>query len=158
MEVRSIRSLDTDVAAAVDGLVAQYKAMVTSGFTVQQLGSLVVSAAASVMRAIQGGAAALSPANQDALVLEAIGELFDQVAPLIDVPYVPEAIETRLVDPYLRKIILQLAAGAITSLRSIFDKTGWGTPTPSPVPAMPPLPVEPVKPVIPRTIFAVSPS
>lgn len=117
-----IEELNTDVQTKIGELIDFYRGLAGDGLSLADVWSIVQRAAASFVQVLKlaGG---LDAAQRQALALEAVGRLFDALAPLVDVPFVPEIVESKLLDPVLRKAVLQLAQGAIDALNRVLDRT-----------------------------------
>lgn len=131
-----LKDLGTDIQNAIHNLVNHYKTTVPKGGKIHLAGAvaLVQTAVASLLKLIETNpeTAKLPAGSQDQLILEAIGSLFDQIAPTIAIPGIPAAVETGVLDPIVKNLVLNLAEGAITALRNIFTKLGAsGTPAPA---------------------------
>lgn len=116
------------LAAAIAALIAHYRANLGTSITASQLGQIATSAVASLLRAVKESGANLTEAEVETTVLDAAGQLFDALAPLIQVPLVPAIVTTQVIDPALRRLFLDLVRGAIVSLGNIFDRVGWAEP------------------------------
>lgn len=136
-----IKSLSNPIQSALAGLVAHYRDLASDGMSLADVWSLVQRAAASIL-AVLDQISTLDRAAKNAVALEAVGDLFDAIAPVVDIPFVPELVETRLVDPVARKIVLQLAERAIAVLGQVLDRTG-GNAAPDPTEATGGIPVIP---------------
>lgn len=55
----------------------------------------------------------LSGPNKKAAVMSAIGQAFDALAAVVDIPYIPEPIESMVVEPALKKGVLLFASGLV---------------------------------------------
>jgi hypothetical protein len=141
-------SLDGAIGMAVETTITHYTDLAKDKLTLAEVGGLLTSAAASFLRIFKD-ANGLG-ADTKETILEILGVLFDRIAPRVDIPWVPEVIESRVVDPKLRKAILHFADGAIDSLIGIFNRTGWVDVVPG-VNGTPAAPAGETPPVIPGT-------
>lgn len=116
------------LAAEIAALIAHYRSSLGGSVTASQLGQIATGAVASLLRAVKESGANLTGAEVETTVLDAAGQLFDALAPLIQIPLVPAVIETQVIDPALRRLFLDLVRGAIVSLGNIFDRVGWTEP------------------------------
>lgn len=55
----------------------------------------------------------LSGPNKKAAVMAAVGQAFDALAAVVDIPYIPEPIESMVVEPALKKGVLLFASGLV---------------------------------------------
>jgi hypothetical protein len=116
------------IAAEIAALIAHYRGTMGASVSTAQLGQIATAAVASLLRLVKESGANLTQAEVDAVVLEAAGELFDVLAPLLDIPFVPAVIETTVIDPALKDVFLKLVEGAMAALAGIFDRIGWTEP------------------------------
>lgn len=133
-----LKSLGGDLQTALFDLIEYYRSLAADGISFSDAWSLIQRSLASFLKVLEV-TSNLSRAEKNALAVEAAGELYDALAPLIDIPGVPEFVEVRFIDPALRKLVTQLAEGAVTALVTIFDRIGW-TDQPSSDPQIPVIP------------------
>lgn len=97
-------TIDQIKAARSDGQVTWTEAMTILAGCVQRL-----VAEAALLRGVAG-------ADKKAAVMAAIGQTFDMLAAAVDIPYIPEPIESMVVEPALKKGVLLFADGLIEVL------------------------------------------
>lgn len=140
------RTAYTSVAKQIDEIIAHYKQLTKDGWTVDEVWEMTQSGIASFMKVIEtiGG---ISAQQKKAVVLEAASRFYDRVIAPLDIPRVPEFLETRLVDPAIKNFFLKLVSGAVDSLTNIFNRVGWSDVPPGvnganggTVPSTPPTP------------------
>ena len=96
------------IKAEVDQLVAKFNAARADGkITVAEVGMLLGETHESVVDIVE--VLNVPGADKKALALQAVGEVYDRCIEPFDLPYVPDGIA----DPILRRVVLQLADGAI---------------------------------------------
>lgn len=100
---------------------AQFEA---GGKTATALSDVITRAVATLLKEL-AEVVGLDPAKRREMIIAAAGELFDTLAPFVDIPFVPEFVETRFIDPALRPLVLAAVEGAYDALLSVFDKAGW---------------------------------
>lgn len=132
-------SLYDDLKAAIDKIIADYKAANADGkLSFSEIFELVGNAVATFVQLVEtyGGT---SGAEKKAAVLQAIEQLFDEVIIPIDIKGIPNFLEP-IADRALKQLVLALADGWIDSIVNIFNKTGWGVPGGAPTgdPSTPP--------------------
>jgi hypothetical protein len=131
------------VTRAVSSLIAKYRILSADGLTLAELASLGADAVADAVTAFEaiGG---LTGHEKKQAALGFADVFYDQVIAPIDIPRIPEFVETRVVDPALKQLFLKLAEGLVESLVKLFNQVGWPAPPPGPGPApappAPPLP------------------
>jgi hypothetical protein len=124
-------SLYDNMKAAIDNIIADYKAANTDGkLTFTEIFTLVSNAVATFVQLLEnfGGG---TGAEKKAVVLQAIEQFFDEVIIPIDIKGIPNVLEG-IVGRALKQLVLSLADGWIDSIVNIFNKTGWGVPGGSP--------------------------
>lgn len=110
-----------DLKAELDELLAYYKSLKTDGWSMEDIYSFVTRAVASLVRLV--GEYDATTTDLKATVLAAFDELYDKVVAPIDIPYVPERIEARFVDPFLKAALKKQVAGMIDGLVRVFNST-----------------------------------
>lgn len=125
----------TDLKKELNELLAYYKSLKTDGWTMEEIYSFITRSVASIVRLV--GEYSTSETDIKTTVMTAIDELYDNVIAPIDIPYVPNLIETRFVDPLIKAALKKQISGIIDGLLKVFDRP----PTPNPEVTTPP-PVE----------------
>lgn len=139
-EAQKITLVDA-VKAEVDRLIAHYKEAMGDGkLQLAEVWKIFSAATASIVTVL-GNAGSYEGAIKKEVVLDYLGTFYDQAVEPLDIPFVPGWIESRFVDPQLKKLFLTMAAGAIDTFVSIFNRVGWepkqdpaSDPTPGSVP------------------------
>jgi hypothetical protein len=127
-------ALYDDIEGALTEIIAHYKNATKDGkLSFSELITLGSNAVASLMQVAEhfGG----TGTEKKQAVITALGQFYDQVIAPIDIKGVPNLLEG-IVDKALKELMLTLAGGWIDSLTTIFNKSGWATPT-TPAPGAP---------------------
>lgn len=122
------------VEAQLKALIAHYKTVAVDGLTVEEIWELVQDAIASAMRIIKSADAQSGNTPSltfDEVIMHFAEEFYDQVLGPIDLPKIPNVIETRFVDPALRGAFLRLVRGMVNSLKKILGRAGWEADAPA---------------------------
>jgi len=138
----------TEFKAAIDAVIADYKAKAKDGLTIPEIWELSSNALATFV-SLAGKLKTLSGADKKKLVMDAAADFYDKVIAPIDIPRVPNFVEVTVVDPAVRQLWLMLADGAVEALVNIFNKSDgwfkepaddgtWKPTTPTGNPALPP--------------------
>ncbi len=126
-----------DLNKEVEDVLAHYRRYKVDGWTVTEVYEFITRATGSLVRLV----GEYDPSHDDlkATVLAAIGKLYDDVLAPIDIPYVPNIIETRFLDPAIRSALLKQVSGMIDGLLKIFaDPPAVPPGAPAVTPAAPP--------------------
>jgi hypothetical protein len=118
----------TSIEAAIEAIIAHYKALAVNGLSLSELFTLATSAAASLVSLFTQNTT-LTAAEIETAITLAAGTLYDSISPLIVIPFVPPMVEAMLAQTF-KPIFLNVVNGAVVSLLSIFSKL---VPTPAPV-------------------------
>lgn len=79
---------------------------------------------AAVVRLLEKWNGYTGSAKKEA-ALKAVELFYDRVIAPLDIPGVPEPLESLVVDPALKRVLLQVAAGLIDTLVAYFNRQGW---------------------------------
>lgn len=125
------QELFSAIRGEIDKLIAHYKQSASDGLSLPEVFNLFSDFVASCVRIVDLFAARSSHkilgADKKAAVLAAVGVFYDNVIAPLDIPYVPELLEKRFVDPALRSLFLRLAEGLIDTLVAMLNRaTGGG--------------------------------
>ena len=120
-----------DLTAKLDGVIAYYKVAAADGWTVAEVYSVITRAVATLLKLLTAPDA-VAPAELKAVVLAAFDKLYDEVMAPIDIPYVPDVIETRFVDPILKVALRDQVAGILDALLKIFEREAVPPPVTGP--------------------------
>lgn len=125
MAGQNLAMTQTDLKTELDQLIAYYKSLDTTGWTIEEVYSFITRATASVIKVVSK----YNPAELDlkTTVLVAFDEIYDKVIAPIDIPYIPHFIEQRFVHPMLKKALHKQISGIMDGVIRIFQNT---TPTP----------------------------
>lgn len=115
-------SLYPDLVHGFDAIIAHYKSLAKDGWTLAEIWEMTQSATASFIKLVQSVDASLATASLKEIVLAAAADFYDQVIAPIDIPHIPNFIETRFVDPKVKEIFLKLVTGAVDSLNKVFGR------------------------------------
>lgn len=138
--MRLVESLRAAVAAAkakptfqaqVEAFVARARELAAEGLTWAELSQLTI---ALVQLAVSAATQLANPgADKKALVLAAVGYLFDAVAPRLALPFPLSLVDGWVrpwIQPRLRALVLSLADGAIEAIYSRLKPARPGPPPP----------------------------
>lgn len=139
-----------DLNTELNELLTYYKSLKTDGWTIEEIYSFIVRSIGSITRLV----GKYNPATDDlkATVLAAFDNLYDNVIAPIDIPYIPNIIETRFVDPLIKKALHKQVSGILDGIVAIFKAPPATPATPLPPPPPPvvvvtvPAPVAPTPP------------
>jgi hypothetical protein len=120
MRLKKIAQLQTMAAAAgsfsqrIEQFVAQAMLLAADGLSLAEIGQLFQ---ALVQLAVEGAAelAQSTGEQKKAMVLEAVGYLYDRIAPAIPLPWFLQLFRAFLRVP-IRNLVLALASGAIEAV------------------------------------------
>lgn len=93
-------AIESSKAAAADGKITWSEAMAILADVVKHL-------------VFQAAGLDLSGPDKKSAVMTAVGQAFDALAAVVDIPYIPEPIESMVVEPALKKGVLLFASGLI---------------------------------------------
>lgn len=99
----------TDFIADTRGQLAAARA--DGKLTASEAFQLFVSAIERLVQAASTLPA--SGADKKAAVLAAVEKLYDEVLAPLDIPYIPNVIESTIVDPALKKLAVEFAGGIV---------------------------------------------
>lgn len=135
-------ALYDSVTKELNALLAHYKTLAKDGMTFAEIWELANNAINSATRIVAEAKQEFGDADMVDAILHFAEELYDQVIAPIDLPKVPNLIETRFVDPAIKYLYMQLITGAIKSIVNLLNRkapTAPVAPTPD-VPATPDAP------------------
>lgn len=139
-------NLYASVQEAFDALLVHYKALAKDGMTLSDAWELANDAVSSATRVIEEIQTEYGGSTKKEVVLKFASDFYDQVLAPIDLPRVPNVIETRWVDPALKEVYMLLVNGAINSIVKVSNRTGWSDVPAADAPAEP-APAQPDTPV-----------
>ena len=116
-----------EVKKAMAGLLENLKTKLQATgkkLPLHSIWTVVQESIASVVLLIENKVgSSLSGPEKKAAALEYVANVIDTVALLIDIPGVPEWIESKL-DYYIKQFLLAIASGSIDAIVSTFKETG----------------------------------
>lgn len=116
-----VESLEAELTALRD----HYKAMAVDGLSVAEIWELAQSAVASAMKIAKDFKGDIGDQTLQEYAMAFAGQFYDEVIAPIDLPKIPNIIETRFVDPALRSVFLLLIQGSIKTIINLLGRTGW---------------------------------
>lgn len=115
-------TLYEQIKTQIDDLIAHYKAESKDGWTLSEVWSMTTRAIASLDAIFQTASGEFSVNTKRDVLLNVFGELYDQVIAPLDIPYVPDLIEKRFLDPRLRKVFISLVSGGYDALLRVASR------------------------------------
>lgn len=112
----------SEVVLAVENAIQHYKDLAKDGWTISEVWDMVTRSIATLSE-IANLMLGLTAEQRRGTVLDAAGQLYDDVIAPMDIPGVGPFIERRFVDPIVRRVLLQMAAGAYDALYKINTPT-----------------------------------
>ena len=101
---------DTVFDPLISEFIADARAASVDGFTLAEIGELFVE---FIDRAVAAAAMLANPGTEKkAVVLAAVGVLFDNIAPAIPLPMIVQPFRV-FIRPYVRQLVIALAGGVI---------------------------------------------
>lgn len=139
----------TDLTSALDAVLAHYKELAPAAWSVERVYSLATRLIATLVTTVARHPAAPAELNADdlkATVLAAFDKFYDDVIAPLDIPFVPNFIETRWVDPMLKAALHKQVSGIFDAVLKILGQAPALTPGDLPPPATADAPADPPKP------------
>lgn len=133
----------TRILTELKNAIAYYRGQTPAGIDLAGLWQLTLKAVASFIEIVDSLASAATGPEKKRVVMAAAAEFYDKVLGPLNIPRLPDLIETNIVDPALRALWLSFVDGAIEALLKILQNgatTMKPPPSPPPSPPSPPLP------------------
>ena len=119
----TLEELFEQIKAEHGALVTEAKALIADGLSWGEAWILVRRATETIVAIVDVVQAAGD--QKKALALLCVDKFYDQVIAPIDIPYVPNWLETRFVDPAIGKAVHEFAEIAIDRIVDLWNKDGW---------------------------------
>ena len=117
--------LSIELSSKLEDLINKVKKSLSSNksIAVNQAWGILQLAVADTVQVIEDSNPSLKGSNKKELALDMISNFYDKVFLVVNIPYVPSALQP-IIQKYIKALLMLLVSSTIDSMVEIFRKTG----------------------------------
>ena len=117
--------LSIELSSKLEDLINKVKKSLSSNksVAVNQAWGILQLAVADTVQVIEDSNPSLKGSNKKELALDMISNFYDKVFLVVNIPYVPSALQP-IIQKYIKALLMLLVSSTIDSMVEIFRKTG----------------------------------